>query len=236
MKQQLYKVLSAEMRSMHGGKHNWATSPTCTVTGKLVACTRGVHLCRPDDLIRWLGPVICPVTDYDAEGMLTENDKVVVRSATVGVPLATWNETTARLFACDVAQRSMRLHWKSDDTRPLDAIRVARRFAYGLATRAERDAAWAAARAAAGAAAWAAWWAAAGDAAMDAAGAAAGDAAMDAARDAARAAARAAAWDAAWDAAWAGITRRLFEYLDGAVTPESLRPTYEAHGWCDPLA
>ena len=146
----LYKVLNAEMCSMHGGRHDWRSEPTCVVTGPLVACMHGVHLCRRGDLVRWLGPVICPVMAYDAEGMLTDTDKVVVRSAAIGAPLATWNETTARLFSCDVSERAVRLYWKRADTRPLDAIRVARRFAYGLATQDERDAA----RAAAGAAAW----------------------------------------------------------------------------------
>jgi hypothetical protein len=222
---------------MHGGTHDWRTHPTCHVTGPLILCEHGIHLCRRDDLIHWLGPVICPVTDYDAEGMLIAEDKVVARSATIGAPLTTWNETTARLLACDVAERAVRLYWTHQaDTRPFDAIRVARRYAYGLATDTERDAAgdaamdaaWDAA-AAARDAAWdaaAAARAAAWDAAM-AARAAAGDAAM---------AARDAAWDAARAAAWAGCTRRLWEYLDGIVTPESLRPTYEAHNWSDPLA
>jgi hypothetical protein len=177
----LYKVLGANLRSIHGGAHDWKDEPTCKVGGPLVACEHGVHLCRRGDIVNWLGPVICPVTEYEAGGMLTQTDKVVVRSATIGAPLTTWNETTARLFACDVAERAVRLYWTNKaDSRPLDAIRVARRFAYGLATDTERDAA----------------------------GAAAGD----------------------------GITRRLWEYLDGVVTPESLRPTYEAHNWTDPLA
>ena len=102
-----------------------------------------------------------------------------------------------RLFAVWCARQVQHL---MTDKRSIEALDVAERFANGLATTQELDAARAAARAAARdaarAAAWAAW-------------AAAGDAAWDAARDAAwtvwdaaRAAAWAAAW-AAWDAAWA---------------------------------
>ena len=89
-----------------------------------------------------------------------------------------------RLFAVDCARQVQHL---MTDPRSLAALDVAERFANGLATSEELDAARAEA------------WAAA-DAAWAAAGAAAGAAARDAA-DAADAA-RAAAWDAA-DAAWA---------------------------------
>ena len=101
-----------------------------------------------------------------------------------------------RLFAVECARSVQHL---MTDKRSIDALDVAERFANGLATQAELDAAWDAARDAAGAAAWDAARDAAWAAARDAAWAAAGDAARDAAGDAARAA----AWDAARDAAWA---------------------------------
>ena len=87
-----------------------------------------------------------------------------------------------RLFACWCAERSLKYFETEhpDDTRPRDAIEVARRYAAGKATGEElaaaRDAAWASAGDAAWASAWASAWAAAGDAAGDAAWAAAGDA------------------------------------------------------------
>jgi hypothetical protein len=77
----------------------------------------------------------------------------------------------ARLFACDAAESVLHIfeRQRPDDRRPREAIRIARRFANGQATRQELDAAGAAAWAAAGDAAWAAAgdaaWAAAGDAA-----------------------------------------------------------------------
>jgi hypothetical protein len=104
-----------------------------------------------------------------------------------------------RLYAVWCARRVQHL---MKDERSIKALDVAERFANGLATTEElnaagaaawaaaedaaEDAARAAARAAAGAAAWAAARAAAGAAAWAAARAAAEDAAEDAARDAAR--------------------------------------------------
>jgi len=70
--------------------------------------------------------------------------------------------------------------------------------------------------------------AAASEAAWDAAWAATRDAASEAAWDAARA--------AAGDAARAAMAVRLWQYLDGVVTPETLRPVYEAHDWLNPEA
>ena len=131
-----------------------------------------------------------------------------------------------RLFAC----RCTRDVWHLlTDERSRNAVRVAEKYACGLATDAELASARAAAWNAASDAAWNAAWNAASDAASDAAWAAAWDAAWAAAsdaagaaaRDAARAAARAAAGaaardatrdaagDAAGDAAWAKQTRRM---------------------------
>jgi len=109
-----------------------------------------------------------------------------------------------RLFAVWCARQVQHL---MTDSRSVEALDVAERFANGLATQQELaaardaaedaawDAAWDAVRDAARAAARYAAWAVAWDA-RDAAEDAAWDAAWDAARDAARYA----AWDAAWDA------------------------------------
>jgi hypothetical protein len=87
-------------------------------------------------------------------------------------------ESIARLFAARCAYSVLPIAERDSpgERRPREAIRTARRFARGEATREELDAA--------GSAAWDAAWAAkrsaAGDAAWAAAGAAAGDAAGDA--------------------------------------------------------
>jgi len=169
------------------------------VTGGLVPCEHGLHLCRRGDLVEWLGPVI-----YEAEArgaVIVDESKIVVSEARLIRRLDTWSERTARLFAADCAEHvldALEDRYPSDP-RSRNAIAVARRFANGQATQDElaaaRDAAWAAA--------WAAAW--------DAARAAARAAAWAAARDAARAA----AWDAAWDAEKQWQTSRLFDYLEG---------------------
>ena len=91
-----------------------------------------------------------------------------------------------RFAACHFAEDALRAAGVTDG-RSHNAVAVARRFALGLATAAEMDAARDAARDAAWYASWAAAWAAAWDASWAAARDAAGDA----------------AWDAAWAAAWA---------------------------------
>ena len=104
-----------------------------------------------------------------------------------------------RLFACNCVRQGWHL---LTDERSRNAVKVAERFADGLAIDSELDAARDAAWTAAGDAAWTA----AGDAAWTPAWTPAGAAARAAAGAAARAAARAAAWtaagDAAGDAAW----------------------------------
>jgi hypothetical protein len=212
----LYKVTGEHGESWHGGSGKWVKNRWRTVSGEIIPCENGLHLCRPQDLIAWLGPVIW---EAEVEGDLVEaDDKVIAAKARVVRRIENWNERTARLFAADCAERVLPIFEKHqpNDDRPRKAIESARAFANGKVDRkalaAARAAAWAAADAAgaaARAAARAAAWAAA-DAAWDAAGAAA---------DAAWAAAWAAAWDAAGAAAWAPFgkwaTDRLFDYLEG---------------------
>jgi len=175
--------------------------------GELIACERGYHLCREQDLPEWLAPELYEA-EYEGDLVETEN-KVVVRKARLLRRVEAWNERTALLFAADCAAHVLHLFEVQypDDQRPRLAIIAARQYALG-----EIDAA---ARAAA--------WAAAGAAARDAAGAAAGDAAWAAAGDAAWAAAWAAARDAAWAAARAAEQKwqlnRLHDYLRGDVEP-----------------
>ena len=151
-----------------------------------IPCENGYHLCREKDLIHWLGPLI-----WEAEtkgDRVDYNDKIVVRQARLIRKLDTWNDRTARLFACDCAEKALELINKPD-RRSIEAVRVARLYAIGEATDDELAAAWDAAWDAARAAAW------------DAARGAAWDAAWDAARNTARGAAQ------EWQ------TRRLMGYL-----------------------
>lgn len=214
----LYKVLNEDGTACISPTHDLWPMPAndqpgvwMKVTGKLIPCKHGLHLCRRQDLMEWLGPVMF---EAEARGrVVVVEDKIVVSEARLLRKLETWNECTARLFAADCAEHildAMEGRYSSD-LRSRKAIEIARLFANGQATEQELAAAWAAARDAADAARYAARsaaWSAAG-AARYAAGYAA-DAAWSAA-------------DAAWSAAGAAAgyaerqwqTDRLWWYLDG---------------------
>jgi hypothetical protein len=142
-----YKVLNHDATSCHGGTVAWH-KPKGKRPGKwmpkievLVPCRSGYHLCRPEDLVLWLGPAI-----YEAEGrglVIPQDDKIVAQEARLLRRFDTWNERTARLFACDCAERVLHL---TTDERSHEAVRVARRYAEGEATDEGLDAASAAAR------------------------------------------------------------------------------------------
>ena len=155
----LYKVLHDDMTSCNGGNATWEIGKWMpAVEGKLMPCDNGYHLCRREDVIHWFGEAV-----FEAEyrGEIVESDtKVVVREARATKRLDTWNDRTARLFACDCAEHVLHLFEKQypNDKRPREAIEVARQYANGEATKDElkaaRVAARVAARAAAGDAAW----------------------------------------------------------------------------------
>ena len=176
-------------------------------------CKRGYHLCEGEtQLVSWLGPSI-----WEAEwrgDRMESPDKIVVSEARLVRKLATWNDRTARLFACDCAERVLLIFESKypGDSRPRAAIEVSRRFAIGNASQAELDAARYAARDAARYAAWYAARYAAWGAAYAARYAAWG--AAYAARYAAYAA-RDAARYAAWGAERKWQAERLRQYLFG---------------------
>ena len=160
MSDQLYKVLrrssDGKLHSCHGGTATWTVGRRKSCKGKLVACENGIHLCREGDLVYWLQEVICPVTAVSDETVVAM-DKVVVRWATIGEPLESWNEQSARLFTVDCAR--LALPYAAEPDRELLSACLDVTTAYAFDRRG-----WAAARDAAGAAraaAWAAAWAAA---------------------------------------------------------------------------
>ena len=182
-----YKVLGPNRMPFHGGHGQWPPpGEWLKIEGALIPCQNGLHVLQRKDLLQWLGPEIWTI-DIKGEKIRHEDNKTVVREASLVEQFTHWNERTARLFAADCAERVLPIFGKSypNDNRPRNAIQAARDFANGKIT----AAAWDAARAAARAAAWAA------------------------AEAAARAAARAAAWAA--ERKWQ--TRRLFLYLTGKI-------------------
>ena len=172
MGEKYYKVLNNDGTPCHGGKGKWHL-PKGRQLGtwmprieRMEPCHSGYHVCREQDLIRWLGPAIFEVeirgdnVVHDERGA----SKVVAQEARLIRRLETWNDRTARLFAADCAEAVLPIFEKArpNDDRPRKAIQAARDYAEGRI----------------GAAAWAAVW----DAARDAAWAAAWDAAWDAER------------------------------------------------------
>jgi len=204
-----YKTLDKDGCSCHGGDAEWSL-PTQNddgtwtpgewmpeVEGPLEPCANGYHVVTLEQLPDWLGERIFEVEPGDE--IVHEDNKSVTRTCRLTRECTGWDERTARLFACDCAERVLPLYEAQyPDDRPRKAIEVARRYAEGAATREELAAAWYAAEEAA-------WYAARRDASWAAAWAA-----REAAGDATRAAARAAAWDA--ERQWqAGRLRKILE-------------------------
>ena len=143
----LYKVLNKDGSAFHGGAGSWFL-PHGNRPGKWMPritnptpCTRGYHVLKPEMLIHWLGPAIFAV-EVRGKGVW-EEAKGVVEQARLLRRLDTWNEQTARLFACDCAERVMH---RAKDKRYVNAILVERRYAFGLATQKELAAGWTAER------------------------------------------------------------------------------------------
>jgi hypothetical protein len=194
--------------------------------GPPILCNRGVHGCRTlkDAVVgNWINKE-CWVAELLAPFEENIGNKIAGRAGRLLYRVDTWNDQTARLFAADCAEAVGHLH-------PIVAstILVARRFALGLATDKELNAAeteamaaawssfsacyasWYAAMAAAAAASWYAAWATLWSASWYAAWTTAGDAAGDAVRDSLRSA----------------QAIRLHAYLAGAVDIDAIRKSVE---------
>ena len=210
-----YKVLAPDRRPFHGGRGQWPEpGEWLTVGGPLVPCKNGLHVCTHENLVQWLGPEIWVCEVDESDGIVHTDDKSVVRRARLSERLNRWTNRTARLFACDCAERVVHL---APDARSYNAIRIARLYAEGAAhgadLAAERVTARDAGAGASGPAGWAAAWSATCNAAWDAAGAAARDAGLNE--------------DVTWSEPWSEVeaaayyaertwqTERLFWYLDG---------------------
>lgn len=158
--------------------------------GKCVLCESGLHASEhPFDALKYAPGHMLHLVELgeivDSEdGKVVSDRRKIIKSINA--------EKLLRLFACDCAESVLHLFEKNfpNDKHPHYALKVARDYATGLASRSEmaiaREAAFDTAQATAWHAARAAAWAAALDTALDTA--------WNAARDA--------AWHAAWAAAW----------------------------------
>ena len=161
LRERTFKVLGDRQQSHHGGNGKWTKNRWRTVDGPVVPCRNGIHYCRPDQLVQWLGPTIWLFEDGTPDETIDHGDKMVTRKGRIVERIETWNETTARLFAADVAEVTLQFIPGPQQEPFVAAIAAARGFARGEIGEKERDAA------------------------RDAASAAARDAARAAARDAA---------------------------------------------------
>ncbi len=191
-----YHFLKDNMCGGYGNEPAWKIGEQREVKGELIMCERGYHASPSfyNALNYAKGNMACIVELHGK--IIKDTDKFVARKRKLVD--ARNAEKVLREWGCDCVERGLK-NAKVTDERSWDAIKVARLYNEGKATKEELDAAWAAAREAA----WAAAREAARDAAWEVARAAAREAAWAAAREAARDAAREAARDAARDAAWA---------------------------------
>ena len=214
----LFKVLSADGRSCHGGNlqwplptrspdGSWTPGEAVTVTGEIEPCKNGIHLATARQVVeRWQGARVW-VAQWQGE-IVNAGGKYVVRTARLLHPTA-WDNRIARHFAADCAERA--LQWaKKTDPRSWAAIRAVRLFADAKIDSAALEVARLAAYA----------YVADADAAADAAVYAAADAAAYAVADAAAyAAADAAAGEGASNKERQWQTERFLYYLRGGQPP-----------------
>lgn len=210
--ERIFKVLNVDGTPFHGGRHGaWALPHNGQsgewmppIEGKLTRWN-GYHLCREGDLLEWLGPAIF-LAEYRGDRVdCDDDDLIVVREARLLRRLP-WDNRIARLFACDCAGRVLSLC--GHDPRPGQTIEVARRFAYGQASKEELAAAFDEA------------W----------------EENLTLPFLAAREAARAAAWEAAIEASQAAVWATERAAAQGCVTWESGCAAWEAareaeRGW-----
>ena len=147
MTEPLFKILGSNREAVHGGTGRWPVPGEWhRVHGDLIPCENGLHVCRVRDLIYWMreGAWVWRVETNPRFTRVEQVDKLVVREARLTKPVGVLTARVLRLFAADCAESVAHLH--GSEPRCVEAIRVARLFAHGLATDTHR--------AAAGAAAW----------------------------------------------------------------------------------
>lgn len=143
------KFLDADGRGPYSG-FKWPIGKWVKTEGRLEMCRNGIHVTTLDCATKWIHARCHPVQIRG--GRLGDNHKLCVRSARLGPVFETWNDRTARLFAADCAEHVLYIfeRHQPSDTRPRDAIEVARKFANGEVAPASVRVAWTAARNAAG--------------------------------------------------------------------------------------
>ena len=104
------------------------------IEGELEMCVRGYHVCTKKSLTSWINANL-----YEVEiggDVIIGDDKIVASKMRFVRKVDTWNDRTARLFACWCAEQVLPLYEKEypNDDRPRKAIETSRRYANGEAT------------------------------------------------------------------------------------------------------
>ena len=148
----LFKILGADRVPCHGGVGRWPEPGVWReVEGAIVPCRNGLHLCRARSLLLW-AQAGATVWRAEVDGDVLEGyGKAVASRARLVEMVGVLTPRVLRLTAADMAESVAHLH--DHDPACMEAIRIARMYAHGLAS----DAMMEAARDAALAAAWAAW-------------------------------------------------------------------------------
>lgn len=164
-----YHFLKDDMTAGNGNEPAWRVGEEREYNGELVICKSGYHSSPSwyDALTYAPGSMAC-IVEISGE-IIKDTDKSVSQKRKL---IAARNaEKVLRAWACDCAERALKKA-KVEDERSWNAIKVARLYNNGKATKEElaaaRDVAWGAARDVAWDVAWAAARAAARDVAWDA--------------------------------------------------------------------
>ena len=103
-----YKVLADGQSSHHGGSGKWRKGKWRTVKGDLVPCSNGLHYCRPDQLIKWLGPQIWVFEDGSPDETIDHGDKMVTRKGRIVEKVEAWTPEVAQKVCYAIADRAIR--------------------------------------------------------------------------------------------------------------------------------
>ena len=127
-----YKVLGPNGEAVNGGHGQWPLphgsrpGKWIEVTGPLRACQNGLHVCRLEQLVDWLGSTIWRV-EIQGE-RIEQSDKIVARQGRLLSRCEGWTDKSARLFAVACARRALereREAGREPDTRSWNALTVA---------------------------------------------------------------------------------------------------------------
>jgi hypothetical protein len=155
MNKRYFTVLDEDGTSLHGGYTIAWSLPTRNddgiwtpgdwmprAEGELSLYGDGYKVGTLDQIINWLGPRIFEVEV--GHEIIHDKKKSIARACRLLCEYTNWNEKSARLFACDCAERVLDIFERAfpNDDRPRNAIQTARRYANGKATHVELKTAW----------------------------------------------------------------------------------------------